>query len=270
MLGIFDSGLGGLTVAKAIRERIPQLRLLYLGDTARLPYGNRSPDLVFQFTVQAVGYLLAQGCPLVIVACNTASAVALRRLQQDWLPGTFPDRRVLGVVRPLAEHVAAASRSGRIGVIGTRGTILSGAYVRELQAQRVGLRIFQQACPLVVPLIEEGWGRRPETTRILRHYLQPLKRALVDTLVLGCTHYGLLRQHIAAAMGRRCQVPDPAAVVAEKLADYLRRHPDLDARLTRGGACRWLVTDQTERFAELANQWLGQPLALELVNLEGG
>src|SRR3989344_3512084 len=150
MIGIFDSGIGGLTVLKAIQQKLPPYQLLYLGDTARTPYGNRSPELVYQFTEQAVAFLFGQGCELVIVACNTASAEALRRLQQTWLPGHFPQRRGLGVIRPVAEAVAETTRSGRVGVIGTRGTINSGAFKRELQALRPDVAVLSQACPLLV------------------------------------------------------------------------------------------------------------------------
>ncbi|MDD5109937.1 MAG: glutamate racemase [Patescibacteria group bacterium] len=269
MLGIFDSGLGGLTVARAVRKRLPEYQVCYLGDTARLPYGNRSADLIYRFTVEGVGFLLRRGCPLVIVACNSASAVALRRLQQEWLPKKYPQARVLGVVRPLAEHAAAVTRFSRIGVVGTRSTVASGAYQREITVLNPKAHITQAACPLLVPLIEEGWGNRPETKKILRQYLRPLKRARVDTLVLGCTHYPMLRKEFAAVMGHACQVPDPAEVVAEKLADYLVRHADLAARITRGPAHQFLVTDQTEQFTQIASAWLGHPIRLETVVIEG-
>ncbi|MDO8559598.1 MAG: glutamate racemase [bacterium] len=267
MLGVFDSGLGGLTVAKAIRQRLPEYQLAYLGDTARLPYGNRSADLVYRFTTEAVGYLLSQGCPLVVVACNTASALALRRLQREWLPVHFPDRRVLGVIRPISEYVADASRGGRVGVVGTASTVGSGAFVREISGRNPRISVVQQACPLLVPFIEEGWGRRPETAKLVRDYVRPLQAARVDTLVLGCTHYPMLRAEFAAAMGEHCFIPDPAAVVAEKLADYLARHPERELQLSRGANHRYLVTERTDRFTQLAGEWLGHPLTLESVDL---
>ncbi len=268
MLGLFDSGVGGLTVAKAIRQRLPELQLCYLGDTARLPYGNRSAELVYRFTTEGVGWLLSRGCPLVIVACNTASALALRRLQQEWLPRHFPRARVLGVIRPLAEAVAKTSRFGRVGVVGTASTVASAAYARELAAQNPRLRVTQQKCPLLVPLIEEGWGHRPETKRILRAYLRPLKQARVDTLVLGCTHYPMMRNEFAAVMGKSCMVPDPAAVVAEKLAEYLEAHPELAAQITRGDVNQWWVTDGTETLTRIARQWLGTPIRLQTATLD--
>lgn len=270
MLGIFDSGLGGLTVAKAVRQRLPEYPLRYLGDTARLPYGNRSAEQLYRFTTEGVHFLLDQGCPLVIVGCNTASAVALRRLQREWLPEHFPDRRVLGVIRPVAEFMPAASQSGRIGVVGTASTVNSGAYARELTAVKSSVRVFQQACPLLVPLIEEGWGSRPEMARRVREYVRPLQQAGVDALVLGCTHYPMIRHHFTAAMGDACAIPDPAAIVADKLADYLRRHPEFEQRLARTGASRYFVTDTTARFGALATAWLGEPVSLELAHLAAG
>lgn len=267
MLGIFDSGLGGLTVARAIRKRLPEYQISYLGDTARLPYGNRSAELVYQFTIEAVSFLLAHGCPLVIVACNTASALALRRLQQEWLPSHYPNARVLGVIRPMAEYTVQVSRSGRVGVVGTRSTIGSGAYVRELQAANPKIRVIQQACPLLVPLIEEGLGDRPETKKLLRTYLRPLKLERIDTLVLGCTHYPMLLQQFSEIMGPACAVPDPGKITADKLAEYLERHPEIESRLTRGTAHQFFVTDRTEHFAAIARQWMGEPVTLSVVKL---
>lgn len=161
MLGIFDSGIGGLTVTKEVLKALPEYLLLYLGDTARTPYGNRSQDLIYKFTEQAVDYLFKQGCQLVIIACNTASAEALRKIQQEWLPKNYPDRRVLGVIRPVVEEAVKITK-GRIGVVGTKGTIASGAYEQELKAQKPDIQVFQQACPLLVPLVEEGHINRPK------------------------------------------------------------------------------------------------------------
>lgn len=268
MLGIFDSGLGGLTVLKAIQHRLPEYQLAYLGDTARLPYGNRSAELVYRFTVEGVAYLLGQGCPLVIVACNTASALALRRLQREWLPEHFPDCRVLGVIRPVAELVGTMLPAGPVGVVGTRATVDSLAYVREINAVNPRLSVIQQACPLLVPMIEEGWAKRPETARLVREYVRPLQESGVLALVLGCTHYPLLRSEFCAAMDEACLVPDPAAVVADKLSDYLNRHPEIAANITRNRPPRFFVTERTQRFANLAGEWLGRPVELEQIALE--
>jgi glutamate racemase len=267
MIGIFDSGLGGLTIYKEIASRLPDYRLLYLGDTARTPYGNRSQALIYQFSVQAVDYLFAQGCELVIIACNTASAEALRKIQQEYLPKHYPDRRVLGVIRPVAEAAAQATRSGRIGVLGTRATVASGAYERELLALNAKLKIFSQPCPLLVPLIEEGLARRPETRKIMRNYFRPLKAQKIDTLILGCTHYPFLYKEFRAAAGKNIMVLDSAKIVAEKLADYLKRHPAIEQKITRGLDRRFLVTDLTENFQQIAEGWLKEKIILEKIDL---
>ena len=268
MIGIFDSGIGGLTVLKAVQRRLPQYRLLYLGDTARTPYGNRSQDLIYQFTEQAVDFLFSQGCELVIIACNTASAEALRRIQQEWLPAHYPDRRVLGVVRPVAAEAVTLSRYGRIGVVGTRGTIASGAYERELKAQRADVYVFSQACPLLAPLIEEGFAHRPETMKILRNYLRPLKAKKIDTLILGCTHYPLMLHEFRQAAGKQVKVPDPAEIVADKLADYLNRHSEIEKKFTRGTVHRYMITDVTKTFQKNAERWLGEKITFEKIELE--
>lgn len=281
MIGIFDSGIGGLTVTREVLKQLPEYQLLYLGDTARMPYGNRSQELIHQFTEQAVDYLFKQGCELVILACNTASAEALRKIQQEWLPAFVPtavgtsagkpkhysSKRVLGVIRPVVEEAVKISRFGRIGVVGTTATISSNAYVRELQALKPEVKVFQQDCPLLVPLVEEGWQKRPETMKILRYYLRPLKKQRIDTLILGCTHYPILLKQFQNGAGKSIKVFDPAQVVAEKLKDYLARHPEIEQKLVKGKAHRFLVTDITEVFAKNAEAWLGQKIKLEKVTL---
>jgi glutamate racemase len=270
MIGIFDSGLGGLVFARAIHQYLPDYNLAYLGDTLRLPYGNRSQDFLYTATQQGVSWLFEHGCQLVIVACNSASAEALRRLQQEWLPTHYPDRRVLGVIRPIAEAAAATTKTGRVGVIGTRATITSGAYGRELEKLQLGTRVIEQATPLLVPLIEEGWAEKPETMRVVRAYLRPLKTHQIDTLVLGCTHYPILLKQIRAVCGKRIVVPDPAEIVAERLVDYLKRHPEIDQKLQKqpGAAqCEFFVTDTTPTIAHLATKWFGPTATLTKVTI---
>jgi len=268
MIGIFDSGIGGLTVTKEVLAALPEYQLLYLGDTARTPYGNRSQELIYQFTEQAVDYLFQQGCQLIIIACNTASAEALRKIQQEWLPKHYPDRRILGVIRPVVEEAVKVSRFGRIGVVGTRGTINSGAYERELKEQDEKVKVFQQACPMLVPLIEEGQIKRPETMKILRNYVRPLKNQKIDTLILGCTHYPILFKQFQNVCANNIKVLDSAKIVGEKLRDYLARHPEIEKKLTRSKDHRFLVTDLTEKFQENAEQWLGQKIKLEKIDLK--
>jgi len=268
MIGIFDSGLGGITVFKEVAEKLPGYRLLYLGDTARTPYGNRSQDLIYQFTEQAVDYLFGQGCELVVIACNTASAEALRKIQQEWLPAHYPDKRVLGVIRPVAEAAAEMTKTSRVGVVGTRATISSGAYERELKALNPAITVLGQACPLLVPLIEEGMADRPETMKILRNYTRLFKGKKIDTLILGCTHYPFLFKQFQSVAGKNIKVLDSAKIVAEKLADYLARHPEIESKLEKNGHHRFLVTDLNDNFKKIAENWLGKKIELEKVKID--
>jgi glutamate racemase len=258
MIGVFDSGYGGLTVLKEFLRRLPEYDYLYLGDSARAPYGNKSLKVVYTYTRQAVDFLFRQGAVLIILACNTASAKALRRIQQEWLPHHYPDRRVLGVVIPLAEAAAEASRWGRIGVIGTRATIESRVFDQELRKLNPELKVFERACPLLVPLVEEGWAGKPETRSILKKYVLPLKSKAVDTLILGCTHYPFLKKDIERIMGKNCRVLDAPAIVADKLSDYLARHPEIETRLSRNQARSFYTTDDPERFRTFGEDFLGQ------------
>jgi len=260
MIGVFDSGLGGLTVLRAFLKRLPHYDYLYLGDNARAPYGNKSLDVIYEYTRQAVEFLFGRGCVLIILACNTASAKALRKIQQQWLPWHSPDRRVLGVAIPLAEVGAQVTRYGRIGVIGTRATIESRVYEQELWKLRSTLRVYRQACPLLVALVEEGWTGKPETNRILKKYLRPLKNRKVDTLIPACTHYPFLQKDIERIMGKNCKVLDGPEIVACKLEDYLHRHPEVESRVTRQGEVTYVTTDEPARFMLFGKKFLGQSI----------
>lgn len=253
---------------KSILRILPDYQIMYLGDTARLPYGNRSPDLVYEFTREGVDFLFSRGCCLIIIACNTASALALRKIQKEHLPQLYPAKRVLGVIRPLVEEAARVTKNKRVGVIGTQGTISSLAYVRELQAQDKNIEVFQNACPLLVPLIEEGWKDRQETKKILRYYLRPLKDKRVDTLILGCTHYQMVFPLISKMMGKRTRVINPADTIAIKLKDYLEKHDDIEKKIVKGMSHEFFVTDITDAFSRTAEKWLGQKICLEKVNME--
>lgn len=267
MIGVFDSGIGGLTVLRSFFKILPKHRFCYLGDTARVPYGNRSAKLIYSFSCQGIDFLFQQGCRLIIIACNTASAEALRRIQQEYLPKKYPERRVLGVIRPLAENAARITKNFRVGVVGTRGTIESGAYIRELKMQNENIQVFQKSCPLLVPLIEECWRNRVVTRKIVKEYLRPLKEQRIDTLILGCTHYQMLYPLIQEMMGPRCRVIDPGETVAQSLKDYLSRHPEIDETLIRDNQHRFFVTDVTSAFINNANIWLGKPIHLEKVEI---
>jgi glutamate racemase len=260
MIGVFDSGIGGLTVLRAFLRELPGYDYLYLGDNARAPYGNKSLDVIYEYTWQAVDFLFQKGCILIILACNTASAKALRRIQQNWLPFHSPQRRVLGVVIPLAEAGAQVTRYGRIGVIGTRATIESKVYEQELDKLRSDLKVYGLACPLLVPLVEEGWVGKPETNMILKKYLRRMKSKRVDTLILGCTHYPFLQKDIERIMGKNCTVLSGPETVAEKLKDYLRRHSEIEGKLSRRNKTSFFTTDDPERFRTLGEKFLARAI----------
>ncbi len=267
MIGVFDSGFGGLVVLREFLQLLPGYDYLYLGDNARIPYGTRSDRVVLRFTEQAVDYLFRQGCRLIILACHTASAKALRTIQQVYLPAHYPENRVLGVVIPTVEEALVRSRSKRIGVIGTEGTVASQSFELELKKLDPTVEVIQQACPLLVPLIEAGEQDWEGTAMILRRYLAPLKAAQVDTLILGCTHYSILKEQVRSVMGDGHELICSGQVTAARLVDYLRRHPEMESRLRRGGRRRYLTTDLTPRFQQLAGLFMGQPVNSEVVEL---
>jgi glutamate racemase len=266
MIGVFDSGFGGLVVLREFLRVLPDYDYLYLGDNARIPYGTRSDRVVIRFTEQAVDYLFRQGCRLIVLACHTASARALRRIQQVFLPEHYPEHRVLGVLIPTVEEALARSRQKRIGVIGTEGTVTSRSFELELQKLDPKVTVLQQACPLLVPIIESGEQDWEGTTLILRRYLAPFP-GRVDTLILGCTHYSILKEQIGAIMGNGHELICSGQVTAAKLVDYLKRHPEVEGRLSRGRTRRYLTTDLTPRFAQLAGLFMGRALSSEVVEL---
>ena len=257
MIGVFDSGIGGLTVVRTLMERWPGLDLIYFGDTARSPYGDRSRASVVRYTVEGAQYLLTQGARAIVVACNTASSFVPAELRRRLAIPIFE------TITPAAQQAVACSRKGRIGVIGTRATIHSDSYTRAIQALRPDCRVFGQACPLLVPLVEEGRLSKPETVMIVKKYLRPLKVKQIDVLILGCTHYPLLRDLIQAKIGRRVTVIDAAGGVAQAVADYRQGHAVADT-WTRGGRYRWVVSDKTPQIEALAWKILKRPHRLEL------
>lgn len=251
-LGVFDSGIGGLTVARALFERLPHESVIYFGDTARVPYGPKSPDTVRRYSGEILAYLLNRGVKAVVVACNTSTAHALGYLKER---STVP---VVGVIEPGARAAVAATKTGTIGVIGTAGTIASGAYERAIKALRPDARVHSQACPLFVPLVEEGWFEHPAAELIAREYLEPLKRAQVDVLVLGCTHYPLLKPLLARVMGPDVKLVDSAEETATAVARELER---LDL-LANGGNHdhRFVVSDDEPHFRKVGARFLGEKL----------
>jgi len=261
-IGVFDSGYGGLTVLKELVGRLPDYDYIYLGDNARAPYGNRSFETVYQYTLQSVQWLFDQGCPLVVLACNTASAKALRTIQQLDLPRIAPDHRVLGVIRPTTEVVGQYSASGKVGVLATRGTVLSESYPIEIAKFFPDVEVFQQPCPLWVPLIENNEHDKPGADYFVKTYVDQLmaRCADIDTVVLGCTHYPLLKDKIAAALPAGHTLISQGEIVAESLADYLQRHPEMESRLSKSASVQFFTTDSTEDFDSHASIFYGQNL----------
>ncbi len=270
-IGVFDSGYGGLTVLNQLMKRMPEYDFLYLGDNARTPYGTRSFRVVYEYTLEAVKYLFAQNCPLIIIACNTASAKALRNIQQLDLPALAPDRRVLGVIRPSVEKVSEITKNGRVGVLGTPGTVLSESYPIELQKWAGGkvVSTVQEPCPLWVPLVENNEIESEGAAYFVKKNLQNLFRKDndLDTLILGCTHYPLLMGQIRKYVPEKVNVLDQGAIVAEKLTDYLQRHPEMDDRLTKHGRVRFQTTESADNFNEKAALFLGQNVLSETIHL---
>jgi len=259
-IGVFDSGLGGLTVLKALKEMLPEESTVYLGDLARLPYGNKSAETVRRYAQEASQFLLQQHMKLLVVACNTASAVALECLQQQLhIP-------VVGVILPGAQAAKEATRNGHIAVLGTSATIHSGAYQRILHSMDASLTVVAQACPLFVPLVEEGWldGEVPQL--VARRYVQPLLHANVDTVVLGCTHYPLLASTLTKVLGPQVRLVDSAMATARHVAALLHARA-LAAKAPSAVSHTCFVTDEPERFAQQAERFLGHPLSLSLCSL---
>lgn len=259
-IGVFDSGYGGLTILNKIRERLPQYDYIYLGDNARTPYGTRSFEVVYDFTLQAVEKLFELGCPLVILACNTASAKALRSIQQVNLPQMDDTRRVLGVIRPTAECIGDITQSRHVGILATSGTIKSESYLMEIHKLFPDIIVTGEACPMWVPLVENDEFESEGADYFVRQHINRLleKDPLIDTLVLGCTHYPLLIKKIKQFAPPHIRVIAQGEYVAESLEDYLQRHPKMDIRCTKNGSCRFYTTESESKFQESASIFLQQ------------
>ena len=257
-IGVFDSGYGGLTILREIRRKLPEYDYLYLGDNARAPYGTRSFDIVYRFTLDAVKYLFAQGCQLVILACNTASAKALRTIQQNDLPKIDASRRVLGVIRPTVEKIGELTRSGNIGILGTPGTVQSCSYDMEIAKMYPEFKTYGHGCPMWVPLVENREADGNGADYFVRKDIEALlaMNPAIDTVILGCTHYPLLLKKIRQYMPAGVNVVEQGPIIGESLADYLIRHPEMNVRCTKGGGCRYLTTENAEKFSSMVSYFL--------------
>lgn len=268
-IGIFDSGYGGLTILHGIRQLLPQYDYLYLGDNARTPYGTRSFDVVYEFTRQAVVKLFERGCHLVILGCNTASAKALRSIQQNDLPQLDANRRVLGVIRPTAEVVGSLTSSRHVGIFATEGTIKSESYNLEIKKLFPDIQVTGVACPFWVPLVEYNEADSPGADYFVKKRIDQLMRAdsQIDTVILGCTHYPLLLPKIHKYIPRGIRIISQGEYVANALQDYFLRHADMEQRCTKGGSVHYLTTENTEKFREQAQLFLHEPVEVEKVTL---
>lgn len=269
MIGIFDSGYGGLTILNEIRKRLPQYDYLYLGDNARAPYGSRSFDIVYDFTLQAVKELFRRGCNLVILACNTASAKALRSIQQNDLPIIAPEKRVLGVIRPTVECLPEYTDSRHVGLIATPGTVNSHSYLLELEKMHPDMKITELACPMFVPLVENNEASSPGADYFVEKYISQLMKTdpLIDTLVLGCTHYPLLKDKIRKYLPENVKIVAQGGIVADSLADYLKRHPEIEKKCSKNGKCEYLTTESPEKFNALASIFIHDNVVASRITL---
>ena len=268
-IGVFDSGYGGLTVLKEIKNRLPDYDFIYLGDNARTPYGSRSFDTVYEYTLQSVQWLFSRGCPLIIVACNTASAKALRTIQQKYLPAYDAQKRVLGVIRPTAEIIGNYSTSNKIGILGTRGTVKSGSYILEIKKFFPQTEIFQHACPMWVPLVENNEYNSEGADYFIKKDLDILLAmdAGIDTILLACTHYPLLLHKIRKFLPESTRVVSQGKIVAERLAQYLERHTDIKEKCSKNSQLQFYTTDATEDFDEHSKTFFGAEVHANHVDL---
>ena len=269
-IGVFDSGYGGLTILDKIREVLPEYDYIYLGDNARAPYGTRSFEVVYEFTRQAVNKLFDMGCHLVILACNTASAKALRSIQMNDLPGIDPARRVLGVIRPTVECVGEISKNQHIGVLATAGTIRSESYPLEIHKLFPEIQVSGTACPMWVSLVENNESQDEGADYFIRKYIDQLlsKDPQIDTVILGCTHFPILLPKIRQYIPEHISVIAQGEYVAESLKDYLKRHPEMDAKCTKNGNCQFYTTEAEEKFSESASTFLKQQINVKHITLE--
>ena len=268
-IGIFDSGYGGLTILHGIRQLLPQYDYLYLGDNARAPYGPRSFDVVYEFTLQAVTRLFEMGCHLVVLACNTASAKALRTIQQNDLPKLDASRRVLGIIRPTAEVIGSLTHNRHIGIFTTEGTIKSQSYDLEIHKFFPDIQVSGVACPFWVPLVEYNEADSPGADYFVKKRIDQLMRLdpQIDTVILGCTHYPLLLPKIHKYIPRGIRIISQGEYVANSLQQYFERHPEIEQRCTRGGQTRYLTTENSEKFKESAQLFLHEPVEVTTITL---
>jgi glutamate racemase len=258
---VFDSGIGGLTVVRAIKRQLPDYDILYFGDTARTPYGTKSPETVIQYAIEDAEFLLEKGAQMLVVACNTASSTATDALEERF------DVPILEVISPAVSMAVSDSKRTRIGIIGTRATVNSRVYEDKIKAIRPEMKVYGHPCPLLVPLVEEGWLKKGETRKIVKKYLHPLKVKQIEVLILGCTHYPLLKDVIQAKIGKRVKVIDSSEALSASVIEFLHNNSDVESSLKKGGTCQFFVSDITEQFEQIAGTILKGTVKLKHVRL---
>ena len=268
-IGVFDSGIGGLTILKELRKQMPEYDFVYLGDNARAPYGTRSYDTVYRYTLQCVQWFFVQGCELVVLACNTASAKALKTIQQHDLPKMGMGKRVLGVLRPTTETIGDYSQTGHIGILATNGTVNSDSYVTEIKRFFPDMKVVQHACPMWVPLVENREHLNDGADYFVQKDVEALLKSdpKIDTLLLGCTHYPLLEQKIRKFVPEHIQIVSQGAIVADKLQDYLNRHKEMEKHISKKGTCRFFTTDSSTEFDAHADIFFDEKVKSEHIEL---
>ena len=271
-IGVFDSGFGGLTVLKEIVKKLPRYDYIYLGDNARAPYGNRSFETVYRYTLECVKWFFSKDCHVVILACNTASAKALRSIQQNDLPKIDPAKRVLGVIRPTTEVIGSLSESKHVGILGTAGTINSNSYVLEIEKFYPALKVYQQACPMWVPLVENNEYDNHGTDFFVKKYIHKLlgQDEAIDTILLACTHYPLLMDKIKEYSPADMRILSQGEIVAKSLADYLKRHPEIESQCSQHSSREFYTTDSTEDFDSHASIFYGEKVQSKHLDLDHG
>lgn len=261
MIGVFDSGVGGLTVVREIFDKLPDYQIIYFGDTARTPYGTKSKETIIKYAREDAKFLLERGAKIIVIACNTASAVAAEILRKE---SGVP---VFEVIVPALRAALSATKKGKIGVIGTRATVTSGVYEIMMKKNNPDIEVVSQPCPLLVPLVEEAWLNQPETKRIVKKYLQPLKNKQIDTLILGCTHYPVLKNMIKSRIGRGVKLVDSAEEVVHELKKFLANNSEVEKSLAKDGDHKFYVSDLTPQLPRIAEKLLGRKIKLEKVEV---
>jgi len=255
-IGVFDSGLGGLTVLKAFLKELPQYDYVYFGDNARVPYGNRSPEVIYQFTKEAIDFLVEKNCQLIIIACNTSTSTSLRKIQREYLPKKYPHIKVLGIIRPVIEKITLDEKPKKIGVIGTKATVNSQAFIREIKKTLPKVEIYQQACPLLVPYIEDSMKNKKVLQLLLQEYLSPLIKKKITHLILGCTHYEIIKKEIKEIVGENVEVITEGKIAALKLRDYLLRHREIEKKLSKNSQVEYHFSDKNSDYKKLMEVFL--------------